>query len=62
MKTYKERTNLILEKVNTKKKQRTRRMTISAGLLACVIAVGCYLFIPFDNTPPNVDEYQANEY
>lgn len=62
MKTYKERTNAILEKVNTKKKQRTRRMTISAGLLACVIAVGCYLFIPFDNTPPNVDEYQANEY
>ena len=62
MKTYKERTNTILEKVSIKKKQRTRRITVSAGLLACVIAVGCYLFNPFDNTPPNVDKYQANEY
>ena len=62
MKTYKERTNAILEKVNTKKKQRKRRITVASTLCACVIAVGCYLFIPIDNTPPNVDEYKANEY
>ena len=62
MKTYKERTNDILEKVNTKKKQRKRRITVASTLCACMIAVGFYLFIPIDNTPPNVDDYKANEY
>ena len=32
------------------------------GLSACVIAVSCYLFIPFHNNPPSVKEYQEDSY
>ncbi|MBQ8040875.1 MAG: hypothetical protein IJ274_13600, partial [Lachnospiraceae bacterium] len=60
MKTYKERTDVILEKLNIqKKKQQRLRATIGAGVSTCILALGLFLFIPFDTTPPEVKQYQA---
>ncbi len=35
---------------------------LAAGLLVLVIVANVFLFMPYDNTPPSVDEYSASEY
>lgn len=63
MKTYKQRTQDILQKA---KKQKTtqKKVTVSAiaaGLCAAVVAFGCVLFVPFNNVEP-IDAYKNSEY
>ena len=63
MKTYKERTDVILEKVKTKKnRQRAIRATIGSGLSVCAVALGLFLLAPSDTNPSNLNKYQESEY
>lgn len=64
MKTYKERTDIILEKANTIKKNQKRRIrtALGAGISACAVALGLFLFVPYNTNPPSVNQYQENEY
>lgn len=63
MKTYKERTDIILEKVTAKRnKQRTLRASIGAGISTCAAALALFLFVPFDSNLPSIEKYQGNEY
>ena len=64
MKTYKQRTNDIIEKA---KKQKSIRKTvtisaISATACAAVVALGCVLFVPFDVPEPPINAYKDSEY
>ena len=36
--------------------------TIAASLLVVIGIVGATLFTPYDQTPPDVDEHEENEY
>lgn len=60
MKTYRERTEDVLAKIEAKKKTRRRvRGGIAAGL---VLVLALVLFIPYGNQPPSVRKYMGSSY
>ena len=64
MKTYKQRTDDILEKA--KKQKRNRRVAIGTAIgataAACFMGVNCFLFIPYNTEMPSVEQYKNDEY
>lgn len=64
MKTYKQRTQGVLEKVEQKQKtiKKRRKIALSAvGLVACV-AFGFWLFMPYSTAMPDLSAYSGSEY
>ena len=60
MKTYKERTEDVLAKIEQKKKVRSR---IRGGIAVTLIVVlALVLFIPYGNQPPSVRKYMGSPY
>ena len=65
MKTYKERTESILQKAQeaqTKKKQVGKTVGIIAAALAAVTALNLALFLPYSNEPVSVAQHQDSKY
>ena len=65
MKTYKERTESILQKAQeaqTKNKQVGKTVGIIAAVLAAVTALNLALFLPYSNEPVSVVQYQDSKY
>ena len=60
MKTYKEQTDSILNKVNKKKKQ--RRIIVGAGVSLAATALALVLFLPYPTALPSVTAYKNSEY
>ncbi len=63
MKTYDERLQGVEEKIVKQKKQRARRrwLAVSAAGMA-VIVLALVLFLPYDQSPPDVSGYSASPY
>jgi len=65
VKTYKERTESILQKAQeaqTKKKQVGKTVGIIAAALAAVTALNLALFLPYSNEPVSVAQHQDSKY
>lgn len=64
MKTYKQRTENIMQKVQEEQKKRKMRGTIIGAVVAAVAvtSVGLVLFTPYNNTPVELTAYQNSEY
>ncbi|MBO5097596.1 MAG: beta-propeller domain-containing protein [Agathobacter sp.] len=58
MKTYKERTKSILKKANKKRME----ITAIGGSIACFLIILGLSLIPYDTTPPSMEQYAASEY
>ena len=65
MKTYKERTKDILNKVQREKAKRARRIKVTSVLatgFSLLLALNLVLFIPYDTSPPSLSTYKDSEY
>lgn len=64
MKTYKQRTDDILKKSQTKRAQKRTTWIMAAVSCACAVFLtfNLVLFLPFNTTPPSVAEYKNSEY
>ena len=64
MKTYKQRTEEILQKAENKRQfnKKIRMSAIATGVCAAVVAISCVLFVPFQAEAPSVKQYQNSEY
>ncbi len=63
MKNYEDRSRDVAEKLNQlKKKQKTRRIILGTCLPLLAVVLVVAMFIPYDNTPPEVDEYERDPY
>lgn len=64
MKTFDERTNDVMSKIQKqKKKQRQVRAVITLSLCLCLtVAAAAVLFTPYDTTPPDVSMYADSDY
>ncbi len=64
MKTYKQRTEEILQKAENKRKlnKKIRISAIAASACAAFVALSCVLFVPFKAEAPSVKQYQDSEY
>ena len=58
MKTYKERTKSILKKANKKRME----ITAIGGSIACFLIILGLSLIPYDTTPPSMEQYATSEY
>lgn len=64
MKTYKERTQSILQKAEKKKicAERRKKAIISGCACTAAVVFGFVLFVPYSTTPPSVEKYKNSEY
>ena len=63
MKTYHERTEEVLAKIETlKKKEKVRRRVRSGIAITLVVVLALVLFIPYGNQPPSVRKYMGSPY
>ena len=64
MKTYKERTQDILVRAESQKKQRLRNRLLAAGALcmSAVLAFTLVLFVPYGTAMPSLSAYRDSEY
>ena len=64
MKTFDERTNDVMSKIQTQKnKQRQVKAAVALSLCVClVVAAAIYLFAPYDTSPPDVSMYEGSDY
>ncbi len=64
MRTYRERTQSVSEKIKTMQHQRLRRRNIITGtcLIVGITVLSLILFLPYNNTPPDVSVYAGSPY
>ncbi len=63
MKTYKERTESILKKVEQEKKKRAKRgCIVFASVAVAITSINLVLFLPYDNTPVGLEAHKQSEY
>ncbi len=63
MKTYNERSEAVAENMTKLKKRRRTRNRILAGTGLCLaVILVAAMFIPYDKTPPSVEQYARNPY
>lgn len=60
MKTYEERTQQVLKKIESKRRQ--RRIIRSTVAICCIAALALVLFTPYSFGPPSVAQYRGSEY
>ena len=64
MKTYRERTNSILQKAKQKERKRKifKRTGLASLILAVVTVCNLVLFLPYSTNIPSVAKYKNSEY
>ena len=63
--TFDERKKSVERHIKHIRKKRTRAVAISSGVISMVLVMAVLvglLFVPYDNTPPSVEQYSGSEY
>ena len=64
MKTYPERTQCVVSKIDSlmKKRSRNRAIIASSCVLLAIVIVAAVLFVPYDSSAPDVSKYRNSPY